>query len=80
MLPRSQHIRHQPVSVVLNRMAQRLQFRCHDFVGSGDIAQRSQPANPGGRIRYRRGRRFRGTEQRLFAGIQDGVSGQIIDA
>ena len=79
MVARDEHKRHQPVAVALDRAAHRLQFGCHALVGGGDIAERGQPCDLGGRIGQRRRSVFGGAEQRFFAGRQNGLPCQIVD-
>jgi len=45
LIPRHQHLRHQPIPVALDRTAQRQQFVRQVLVGHGGIAERGQPGD-----------------------------------
>jgi hypothetical protein len=45
MVPRNQHLRHQPIVVAFDRAAQPLQLGRHSLIGGGGITQLGQPSD-----------------------------------
>jgi len=80
MVANGQHLRHQPVPVVLHRTAQRFEFGRHGLVGGHDVAKTSQAGDLAGGVGKRRGGGLRGAEHGPFASCQNRLSSQIVDA
>ena len=80
MVARHQHISHQPVAIALDSPTQRLQVGIRGFFGCGEIAVPGEPADLRRGIGNRGGGGVGGTEQRLLAGVEHGIAGEVIDA
>ena len=79
MVAYDQHLRHQPIPVVLDGTAKGLDLRRHVPVGRRDIAEAGQAADLTSGIGQRGGGRFGRAEHGLFAGGQNRLAGEIVD-